>query len=111
VTSTPTTVGERIAPVPRPATVRSTDPAQQTLDVLAQPLTAETQLPAQLQAHLIESTLAGENPSLGRKALTTSFGDTFWVVPAADGKICRSSTAAAAGAARRARSTAARSAA
>jgi hypothetical protein len=88
VTSTPTTVGERIAPVPSPATVRSTDPAQQTLDVLAQPLTAETQLPAQLQAHLSESTLAGENPSLGRKALTTSFGDTFWVVPAADGKIC-----------------------
>jgi hypothetical protein len=84
----PWTVGKRIAPVPGPAVVRAVDARQQTLDVLRQPVTAATALPARLRANLSESPMAGENPSLGRKAVTTPFGYTFWVVPAAAGKIC-----------------------
>lgn len=88
VVSGSSVVGQRIAPVSSPPMVRSADASQARLDVLSQPLTSATRLPAQLQARLSESTLAGENPGLGRKALTTSFGDSFWVLPAAGGKVC-----------------------
>jgi hypothetical protein len=81
-------VGTPTAPVPGPAVVHAVDAGQRGLDVLRQPLTAATALPQQLRENLSATTIAGENPDLGRKALTTSFGDTFWVVPAADGKIC-----------------------
>jgi hypothetical protein len=88
VVSGPSTeLGTPIAPVYGPPVVQSVGEAQQSLDVLKQPSTAATALPASLRSRLSESTLAGENPDLGRKALTT--GDrTYWVVPAAAGKVC-----------------------
>jgi hypothetical protein len=81
-------LGTPTAPVRGPAVVDAVDVGQQGLDVLRQPSTAATALPAQLRASLSARTLAGENPDLGRKALTAPFGDTFWVVPGAGGKIC-----------------------
>lgn len=70
-----------------PAPVDHLSVAQGQLDALRQPASAATTLPAQIQATIRDVTIAGENPALGRKALTAS-GHTFWVVPAADGKVC-----------------------
>jgi hypothetical protein len=40
-----------------------------------------------MQSNIRGETVTGENPALGRKAVV-AFGQTFSVVPAADGKVC-----------------------
>jgi hypothetical protein len=84
----PPTIGRAITPPPNPATPQHLTTRQATLDVLTQRASPTTTLPARMQANISQQTVAGENPRLGRKALTTPWGDTFWVLPAADGKIC-----------------------
>jgi hypothetical protein len=88
LTQTPSSVGTPIAPVAGPAPVSHLSEAQSQLDALRQPVATTTALPPQLQSAIRDVTVAGENPALGRKALVASFGATFWVVPAADGKVC-----------------------
>jgi hypothetical protein len=84
----PIVTGRPIPAAANPPAPRQLGTGQGELDALTQPATPTTTLPAQLQANITEETVSGENPSLGRKALTTSWGDTFWLLPAADGKVC-----------------------
>lgn len=84
----PVVTGRPIAAAPNPPAPQHLGTRQAELGALVQPATPTTVLPAQLQTNIREQTVSGENPRLGRKALTTSWGDTFWVLPAADGKVC-----------------------
>lgn len=81
-------LGKPTAPQADPPAPRALGTRQRQLDALRQPLRPETTLPQPLQANIREVTVSGENPRLGRKAVTAPWGDTFWVVPAAHGKVC-----------------------
>lgn len=87
LTGVVTVIGTPIAPVASPDPVSSLTESQAALDALRQDPGAAS-LPQTLQDDLDATRMAGENPRLGRKALTTSFGWTYAVVPAADGKVC-----------------------
>jgi hypothetical protein len=84
----PTQTGRPIPAAPNPPAPHQLGTRQGQLDALTQSATPTTTLPAQLQTNITQETVSGENPRLGRKALTTPWGDTFWVLPAADGKVC-----------------------
>lgn len=84
----PVEIGKSTAPVASPPTVQKLGSRHAQLDALKQPVSAASTLPADMQASIREQTVAGENPRLGRKAYTAPWGDTFWVVPAANGKVC-----------------------
>jgi hypothetical protein len=77
-----------IDPVPGSQPVTELSPAQQSVGALRQPPSATTTLPEKLQSVITGVTQAGENPELGREALTTSFGQTLYVVPGANDNVC-----------------------
>jgi hypothetical protein len=88
VLNVPWVVGTPTAPVPGPGHVAALSAQQREMDALKQPASAATTLPSDMQSDVSAVTQAGENPRLGRKALSTDFGFTFYVVPAAKGKVC-----------------------
>lgn len=87
VVTSPSVTGTPTAAVSAPEPVSSLSTSQAALDALSQPAGAAS-LPLKLRRELDGTRMAGENADLGRKALTTSFGWTYWVLPAADGKVC-----------------------
>jgi len=74
-------------PVPK-AQTEAVGSGQRQLGVLRRQRGPQDVLPAVVQTALQREGYVGENPKLGRRALTTTFGRSYFVVPGADDVIC-----------------------
>jgi hypothetical protein len=84
-----TAAGQEVPAVAAPPKVARITPAQQSLGVLRRtPLGAADRLPDQAQSTIAASSLSGENPALGRKALSAAYGSDVYVSPAAEDQVC-----------------------